>query len=147
MMKYIMVIVLLASSVVAWSVEYSLHQTSNASFKSIGALSVGTTSIGGGNVRGNVGAVTFAAIPIVNFQSTSTMPMSGSTLPNAAKKMVLVDDAQGANENSSDVVGPRKARPEDWENPYEDPLGDALLPLLLLVAGYGLFVARKRKAA
>jgi hypothetical protein len=42
--------------------------------------------------------------------------------------------------------GPKKARPDDWDDPYDDPLGDALLPLLLLAAGYAICSWRKNKS-
>ena len=80
------------------------------------------------------------AMPEVQMYSTSAMLGSGSSLPQAA----VTGTTTTYDEPSPAITGPKRARPEDNKDPYEDPLGDALLPFLLLAAGYGFFIARRR---
>ena len=77
-------------------------------------------------------------MPILPFESTSSMPMSGTQLPNAAE--------DGVGIVSTPVTGPHRvpALPPD---PFLDPIGDAVLPLALLAAAYLVFVARKHRTA
>ena len=82
------------------------------------------------------------AMPEAQMYSTSAMLGSGSSLPQAA----VTGTTTTYDEPSPTITGPKRARPEDNKDPYDDPLGDAVLPLLLLAAGYMLFVARKRRA-
>ena len=84
------------------------------------------------------------AMPSAQMSSTSAMVGSGSSLPQAA--ISGTHTTYDSDSSATPSNGPRKARPEDWEDPYEDPLGDAVLPLLLLAAGYCLFIVRKRRA-
>jgi hypothetical protein len=80
---------------------------------------------------------------------------SGSTLPNAASSgFISADDNLNSLSNNNTPSGPRRVideddkeeKPEGWQDPMEDPIGDAVLPLLLLAAGYAFFIARKRRA-
>ena len=79
-------------------------------------------------------------MPTLPFESTSTMPLSGTQLPNASEDGVIIVDQP--------VTGPRRVGiynpPTD---PFLDPIGDAVLPLALLAAAYVLFLARKKHAA
>jgi hypothetical protein len=77
-------------------------------------------------------------MPTLPFESTSTMPLSGTQLPNAAEGGVSIVDQP--------TKGPHRvpALPPD---PFLDPIGDAILPLALLAAAYVHFLARKRRAA
>ena len=81
---------------------------------------------------------TSSQMPILPFESTSTMPLSGTQLPNAAEGGVSIVDQP--------TKGPHRvpALPPD---PFLDPIGDAILPLALLAAAYLVFLARKRRAA
>ena len=73
---------------------------------------------------------------------------SGSTLPQAAVEGTTTTYDE---DNSSDLkkTGPRKdLRPGDWTNPYDDPIGDAAIPLALLAGAYLILrVVRKRTRA
>ena len=77
-------------------------------------------------------------MPTLPFESTSTMPLSGTQLPNAAEGGVSIVDQP--------TKGPHRvpALPPD---PFLDPVGDAILPLALLAAAYVLFLARKKRLA
>ena len=77
-------------------------------------------------------------MPILPFESTSSMPMSGTQLPNAAEDGVSVVDQP--------TKGPHRV-PALPQEPFLDPIGDAILPLLLLAVGYLVFVARKHRTA
>ena len=87
--------------------------------------------------------------PEVYMHSTSAMQLSGSSLPQAA-----VTGISTTYDQSAAMSGPRRIIDEDDEKDKEDdgwaepgvPLGDAVLPLLLLAAGYVVFLARKRSA-
>ena len=77
-------------------------------------------------------------MPTLPFESTSTMPLSGTQLPNASE--------DGVDIVSAPVTGPKRA-PALPPDPFLDPIGDAILPLALLAAAYVLFLARKKHAA
>ena len=95
----------------------------------------------------NVAAQNLAQRPEVQMKSTSGMVYSGSALPQAAAEGTYVtgttigtySPAEGSNNN-----GPHRAKkdwgtgggPDDRPEPYEDPLGDAALPLALLALMY-----------
>lgn len=150
--KYILLILLLNSSILLMATTNQLYQTSSASYKSVGSGGVGSVGVVGESFRGSAntmnsaGAATSMATPMANFRSTSTMSASGTSLPNAAATGVVI--TSGETDSTDAPAGPRRVGPNTPpKDPFQDPLGDALLPLLLLVAGYGLFVARKRKAA
>ena len=91
------------------------------------------------------------AMPEAQMYSTSAMLGSGSSLPQAA----VTGTSTTYDEPSPASTGPRRIIDgEDNEEKENDgwaepgvPLGDAVLPLLLLAAGYVVFVARKRRAS
>ena len=81
--------------------------------------------------------------------STSAMLGSGSSLPQAA----VTGTSTTYDDPSQTISGPRRIIDEDdneekendgWAEPGV-PLGDALLPLLLLAVGYALYTRRKNK--
>ena len=79
-------------------------------------------------------------MPILPFESTSSMPMSGTQLPNAAEDGVSIVDQP--------TSGPRRVGPsKPPADPFDEPVGDAVLPLLLLAVGYVAIVTRKKHAA
>ena len=79
-------------------------------------------------------------MPTLPFESTSTMPLSGTQLPNASE--------DGVGIVSTPVTGPHRVNPgQKPADPLDDPVGDAILPLALLAAAYVLFLARKKRAA
>ena len=97
-----------------------------------------------------------AQMPSSSFRSTSTMVGSGSTLPVAAHTGVRVTgakvgtyaDASYASQSNRPrrIGGNTSGGSGDREDPYEDPIGDAVLPLMLmamLFAG-GVYWRRKR---
>ena len=133
-MKYILLVICVTCASTMMAVDYKLHQSS--SFKSTSS----TQFYSGCNVGAPDASHTVATVPAVKFHSTSAMPSVGSSLSTT-------NAAVGEDEAGMTVTpGPKRSRPDDWDDPYEDPIGDAVLPLLLLAAGYVFFIARKRRA-
>ena len=104
-------------------------------------------------------AQSLAQKPKVEMKSTSGMVYSGSNLPQAAAKgTVLTGWAPGtytpADEETSS--GPRKigggnsgggSGPENPDDPWATPLGDAAIPLMLLIIAYAIYKVRRRMRA
>lgn len=97
----------------------------------------------------------YAEKPSVVFQSTSTMMGSGSTY--SANPTLNTDGTatyNGASASAPSASGPRHMKMDgfgdDQDNPDDpQPLGDAVLPLLLMAlafCGY-LYLRRKRSEA
>ena len=95
--------------------------------------------------------VTLTHQPTTQMQSTSVMPSTGSSLPISAVSGVSTTEGN----NSCGMTGPRRIGggnsgggdgPTNPDDPWKTPIGDAVLPLLLLAAGYVFFIARKRRA-
>ena len=89
----------------------------------------------------SLGAQTLAQQPEVKMQSTSIMAPSGSALPQAAVTGAVTTYSTG----SAKVPGRRRAAsdedegdtpPANPDGPMQDPIGDALLPLMLLALAY-----------
>ena len=96
-----------------------------------------------------ISAQTITEYPVAQMHSTSTMVGSGSTLPNAASSgFISADDNLNSSSNNT-PRGPRRAAeegdtpPADPNGPNETPLGDAVIPLLLLAVGYSIYLRRK----
>ena len=103
----------------------------------------------------NVAAQNLAQQPKVEMKSTSGMVYSGSTLPSAAADgAVLTGSKIGTySPAGSTTDGPHKARrgadgedtpPDDPHGPNEDPIGDAMIPLMLLCLAYAIYKVRRR---
>ena len=92
----------------------------------------------------NATAQSLAQLPDNEMRSTSVLPASGSNLPQAAVEGITTTEDESGNPNK---VGPHKAsRPGDWDNPYDNPIGDAALPLMIMALIYGaIMLARKRR--
>ena len=129
-MKYILLVICVVCASTMMAVDYKVHQTS--SFKSTSA----TQFYSGSGVGVTLASTTVASVPTVEFHSTSAMPSVGSSLSTTPN--IAADDA-----GMGITPGPKRARPDDWEDPFPDPLGDAVLPLLLLAAGYAIYLRRK----
>ena len=94
----------------------------------------------------SVKAQGIAQLPQAQMQSTSVMMSSGSNLPSAAINGVSTANEQVLSPANA-PSGPKRSRPGDWTDPYKDPIGDALWPLMLLACVYVLFRVRMRKRA
>lgn len=91
--------------------------------------------------------------PEAEMQSTSTMVGSGSTLPSAATTgAMLTGEAPGTYTPAKAPKGPRRGwgsgeggsggesgEPGDWHEPWEDPIGDAMWPMMVLALVYGVW--------
>lgn len=97
------------------------------------------------------------AMPAAQMSSTSAMVGSGSSLPQAAINGIQTtydskvfygskDPSRGPKKAAAEGDGDGDTPPADPNGPMEDPVGDAVLPLLLLAAGYCFFIVRKRRA-
>ena len=135
--KYILFIVLLSVSTLAWAVEYNVYQTSSASYRSSSM-----TSNENGTIATSYGSISTTA-PTMQFQSTSTMSGSGSTLSSTTNAIIESNEPNAQSNNG--FSGPRKARPEDNDDPYDDPITDAVPCLLFLAAAYCLYLRRKNR--
>lgn len=97
-----------------------------------------------------ISAQTITEYPAPQMHSTSTMVGSGSTLPNAASSgFISADDNLNSSSNNNTPSGPRRAKeegddtPPDPNGPMENPIGDAVLPMMLLAVVYGIYLRRK----
>ena len=113
----------------------------------------------------SISAQALAQQPEVYMQSTSGMVYSGSQLPSAAAQGTYVTGTTIGTYNPANVNGPHRAKkednpgggfnpgggepgPGDNTEPWEDPLGDVMLPLVLMALSYmAVCTARKRKGA
>lgn len=160
MKQLLIVIALMSCNTLLMATQYQLYQTSPATYHSIGSggsssAGVGYTSVGNtkatkaayNHTSGNVCPTAIGTT--VNFHSTSAMTSSGSSLPSAATTGVISADDNLPN---SSLRGPRRVideddedeeKPDSWQDPFKDPLTDAVPCLLLLALGYALYVRRK----
>ena len=90
---------------------------------------------------------TVPASPTISFQSTSAYASQWSS--DGQESLLNVDGS--VNSGAYMTSGPRKAGPGGTGTPGGDlnpeeqqPLGDALLPLLLLAIGYVVYMVRRR---
>ena len=113
----------------------------------------------------SVASVLFAAAqnlaqqPKAEMHSTSGMVYSGSTLPSAAVDGAVLTGSKLGTYSPANGNGPHKAKrgaseedggdtpPPDPHGPMEDPLGDAALPLMLLIIAYAIYKVRRRMRA
>ena len=95
-----------------------------------------------------------AQLPEVQMQSTSVMVSSGSTLPQAATTgAVLTGETPGTYSAAGHHGHIRRGidgdddndKPSGWDDPYKDPIGDAVWPLLVLASVYALLRVYRRK--
>ena len=105
----------------------------------------------------SVKAQSTAQLPEAQMKSTSAMVSSGSTLPQAAVTGAYVaGTTPGTYSPAFHPGGPRKVivnpggeepGPDEGENsePWEDPVGDAVWPLLALAAAYAVLRVYRRK--
>ena len=92
----------------------------------------------------SVRAQGLAEQPNAQMHSTSVMEGAGSTLPQAAIEGVTTTESPKPSIRKIGG-GNSGGGPDDREDPYADPLGDAGWPLALLAIGYAIYsFARKR---
>ena len=87
--KYMLFVLALKSSICMMAIDYQLHQTSSGSFKSVSSTGLNSVNAEISNIHNTYNSVHPTKfinndIPVIEFQSTSTMLTSGSTLPIAA---------------------------------------------------------------
>jgi hypothetical protein len=148
--KYVLLVLFFACASTMMAVDYKLHQTSSAKVKSTATLEYygvsGNTAIF--HLAHSASFKEISSAPKMCFQSTSTMSRVGSSLPQATETgvttttdhLTLRGPARIGGGNSGGGSGPN-----DKTDPWKTPIGDALLPLLLLVAVYVVFDMLKRR--
>lgn len=148
-LKYILVVLFLANFAVSQAFNYQMFTPTRAMFHStspnIGSCNSGHVSADRNSSLSSRCVLVSECAPFACFKSTSTISGSGSTLPCAAETGVYTTVGDEAPRSGS---GPRRVGGWGDNNagdPGAVPLGDAVLPLLLLAAGYGFFIARKRR--
>ena len=97
----------------------------------------------------SINAQTLTEQPNVQFQSTSTLQGSGSTYsanPSLNADGTAYNPAEALQSPAQAPSGPNKAKPKDGTG-NEYPLGDAVLPLMLMALAFGgVIYLRRRKA-
>ena len=101
-----------------------------------------------------VAAFVLPATAQQEWQSTSVMQTSGSSLSSQVTEVGATAVSEMATTTSAPANGPRRIGGASGRNPgdvstgsTESPLGDALLPLLLFAAGFaGVVYKRRRKS-
>ena len=102
----------------------------------------------------SVKAQSTAQLPEVQMQSTSVMVSSGSALPQAAVTgTYMAGETPGTYSAAGHHGHIRRGidgddnndKPSGWDDPYKDPIGDAVWPLLVLAAAYALLRVYRRK--
>lgn len=100
----------------------------------------------------SISAQTFAEQPTVQMHSTSAMMGSGSELPQAALTGTYTTYSSGSGSSFS-PRGPQRSlengdeedKPDGWDEPFDEPLGDTPWALMLLLAGgYALRISLRR---
>ncbi len=88
----------------------------------------------------NATAQSLAQLPDNEMRSTSVLPASGSTLPQAAVEgpTTTYDEGTGSHKGGIRRAGGGQTGggPDDREDPYGDPIGDAGWTLMLLACAY-----------
>ena len=154
--KSILLIFVLSCSTMLMATEYTLHQTSSATFTSVSTGGVehlhSNPSWYNRTNNNHHGAIRTTNL-ISEFTSTSVMNASGSGLPSAAVNGVTI-----ANDliSSTKPRGPRRIGggnsgggddgPENPDDVWVTPLGDMpWLWIALLAAGYAIYLRRKNR--
>ena len=95
-----------------------------------------------------------AQLPEVQMQSTSVMVSSGSALPQAAVTgTYMTGETPGTYSAAGHHGHIRRGidgddeddKPSGWDDPYKDPIGDAVWPLLALASVYAVLRVYRRK--
>ena len=155
MNRFVLILLLSLFNMVG-AYAYTNSQYPSCSMRTVNRsmTTVSTAGVGGTSMSKQVTATqyrvsnnAFSSMPSMNVntiaQSSSKYSQSGFVEPGS--------DSQSGG--SRKIRGQQRAIDEDdkeekepeTNDPYV-PIGDAVLPLLLLAAGYGFFIARKRRA-
>lgn len=74
-----------------------------------------------------------------HFRSTSTLLKTDE----ASLTTTLFGAASADDSPPNTASGPRRVRPDDWEDPQDNPIGDGICVLLMMAAGYAEYRRRK----
>ena len=105
----------------------------------------------------SVSAQNTAQLPEAQMKSTSVMVGSGSALPQAAATGIVVTGSTPGTYTPAGKGGPKKIggsgsgtggnEAQETDNPWETPIGDAVVPLMLLALAFVIFKVRARQRA
>ena len=154
-MNRLVLILLLSLFNIVGTYAYSNTQHPSYSMRTVNSsmTTVSTASVGGTSMSKQVTTTQYR----VSNNAFSSMPsMNVNTITHSSSK--YSQSGYGDSNSNSQSGGSRKIRGQqraldeddkgeddpDKNDPYANPLGDALLPFLLLAAGYGFFIARRR---
>jgi hypothetical protein len=97
----------------------------------------------------NTTAQSLAQLPDNEMRSTSVLPTSGSTLPQAAVEgtTTTYDEENSSPKHHGNIRrwGGSEGEPSNRPEPWEDPIGDAGWTLLALAAAYAVLRVYRRK--
>ena len=97
----------------------------------------------------NATAQSLAQLPDNEMRSTSVLPSSGSTLPQAAVDGPTTTCDEGGTGKPGHIRrglgGGGEGEPSDRPEPWENPIGDAAWTLLALAAAYAVLRVYRRK--
>ncbi len=148
--KYMLFVLALKSSICMMAIDYQLHQTSSGSFKSVSSTGLNSVNAEISNIHNTYNSVHPTKfinndIPVIEFQSTSTMLTSGSTLPIAAITGTTTTTNTGNTPTKPKrIIGDddEDDKPDNWEDPFDNPVGEipfGFIGILLL-----LYLTRKQ---
>lgn len=156
MNRFVLILLLSLFNMVG-AYAYTNSQYPSCSMRTVNRsmTTVSTASVGGTSMSKQVTATQYR----VSNNAFSSMPsMNVNTIAQSSSKYSQSGFVESGSDSQSDgsrkIRGQQRALGEgdegeddpDKNDPYDNPLGDAVLPLLLLAAGYVFFIARKRRA-
>ena len=153
MNRFVLILLLSLFNMVG-AYAYTNSQYPSCSMRTVNRsmTAVSTASVGGTSMSKLVTATQYR----VSNNAFSSMPsMKVNTIMHSSSKYSqsgFVEPGSDSQSNGSRKIrGQQRALGEgdegeddpDKNDPYENPLGDAVLPLLLLAAGYAIYLRRK----
>ena len=153
MNRFVLILLLSLFNMVG-AYAYTNSQYPSCSMRTVNRsmTTVSTASVGGTSMSKQVTATQYR----VSNNAFSSMPsMNVNTIAQSSSKYSQSGFVESGSDSQSDgsrkIRGQQRAVDEDdkdeeepeTKDPYT-PIGDAVLPLLLLAAGYGFFIARRR---
>ncbi len=96
--------------------------------------------------RGAQYTQTYSEMPTLSMGSTgSAMMSSGSVLPMAAVTGTTTTDQTSPSGGPRRIGGNTSGGSENREDPFVDPIGDAVLPLMLFACAYFIWRATRKR--
>ena len=158
MNRFVLILLLSLFNFVGAYAYTNTRQTTNYTMKTVNKtfISVGGGSLSSAGVNTNMSNLVSSTQTRVSSNSFTSVPsMHVNTIATSSSKYSQSGFVEPGSDSQSD--GSRKIRGQqralgdgdegeddpDKNDPYDNPLGDAVLPLLLLAAGYAIYLRRK----